>query len=173
MIQITRLPGSSSYRLLCEVRLPAPINQVFAFFADASQLERLTPRWLKFSVLTPSPLEMTEGTLIDYRLRVHGVPLRWQSRISLWEPPFRFADEQLNGPYRRWYHLHSFSEKDGGTLCRDEVEYSFIGGAILHSLFVKRDLYKIFAFRTQALQKIFSNHRISALTNSTRVSIDV
>lgn len=157
---------ATGYRLICEVHLQAPRPKVFEFFSDATQLERLTPPWLKFSVLTPAPIEMREGTLIDYKLCVHGIPLRWQSRISCWEPPFRFADEQVRGPYQHWHHLHTF-EKDGqGTICRDEVNYSFLGGKLMHTLFVKRDLEKIFAFRTQVLQQIFAKSRIQPpLTN--------
>lgn len=153
-LQIT--PHSDGYRLTCEVRLPAPREQVFEFFSDATQLERLTPSWLKFSVLTPAPIKMQLGTLIDYKLRVHGIPLRWKSRISLWDPSYQFADEQLHGPYRHWYHVHTFEDDGDGTICRDEVDYSFIGGALIHTLFVKRDLLKIFAFRTQVLKQIFA-----------------
>lgn len=156
MFEIARIPGSRNYRLTCEVRLPAPIEKVFAFFADATQLERLTPDWLRFAVLTPAPIKMEEGTLIDYRLRVHGIPLRWRSRISLWEPPHRFGDEQLRGPYRRWYHLHTFQGDRTGTICRDEVEYSILCGTLVHSLFVKRDLETIFDYRTKVLREIFS-----------------
>jgi ligand-binding SRPBCC domain-containing protein len=153
MLEITSRPGG--YRLTSEVRLPVPRDEVFQYFADATQLERLTPPWLKFSVVTPTPIEMREGTLIDYKLRVHGIPLRWQSRISCWEPPFRFADVQLRGPYREWNHTHTFIEDGIGTICRDEVDYDFFGGPLIHTLFVKRDLEKIFAFRTTVLQEIF------------------
>lgn len=158
MLQILRQP--KGYRLTCEVRLPASIDQVFEFFSDATQLERLTPDWLKFSVVTPTPIAMGEGKLIDYRLRVHGVPLKWQSRITCWDPPYRFADEQLRGPYRRWYHLHTFKPDGEGTICRDEVDYDFFGGPIIHALFVKRDLEKIFTFRTRVLQEIFAQQSI-------------
>ena len=103
---------------------------------------------------------MSEGTLIDYRLRVHGIPLKWQSRITCWDPPFRFADEQLRGPYRRWYHLHTFVPDGDGTICRDEVDYDFFGGPIIHSLFVKQDLERIFAFRTRVLREIFASPSI-------------
>jgi ligand-binding SRPBCC domain-containing protein len=129
---------------------------VFAFFGDPAQLERLTPGWLKFSVLTPAPIKMGEGTLIDYQLRVHGMPLRWRSRISLWEPPYRFADEQLRGPYRRWHHVHTFQKDGEATICRDDVEYSFLGGALVHTMLVKRDLQRIFDYRITVLREIFS-----------------
>jgi ligand-binding SRPBCC domain-containing protein len=159
MIEISRIQGSRNYRLKCDVRVPAPIEEVFAFFADATQLERLTPDWLHFAVLTPTPIRMRAGTLIDYKLRVHGIPMRWRSRIGLWEPPHRFADEQLRGPYRHWYHMHSFEEDGDQTICRDEVEYSVIGGSLIHSLFVKRDLRRIFAYRSQVLIDIFGHGR--------------
>jgi ligand-binding SRPBCC domain-containing protein len=162
MIQIVRQPGG--YRLTSEVRVPAPIDRVFEFFSDATQLERLTPTWLKFSVVTPKPISMREGTLIDYKLRVHGMPLKWQSRITCWDPPFRFADEQLRGPYRRWHHGHTFEPDGDWTICRDEVDYNFWGGSIIHSLFVKRDLEKIFSFRTRVLQEVF-NQKIPAHTS--------
>jgi ligand-binding SRPBCC domain-containing protein len=139
------------------VRLPAPRDEVFQFFADATQLERLTPPWLKFSVITPPPIQMHEGKLIDYKLRVHGIPLHWQSRLSCWEPPFRFADQQLRGPYREWHHVHTFIKDGTGTICRDEVDYDFFGGRLIQILFVKRDLKKIFAFRTKVLQEIFGS----------------
>jgi ligand-binding SRPBCC domain-containing protein len=158
MIKIARSSSPGTYLLTSEVKLPAHIDKVFAFFSDASQLERLTPDWLRFSVLTPLPIKMEEGTLIDYRLRVHGVPLRWRSRICRWDPPDHFADEQLHGPYRRWYHSHTFQQDGEETLCRDDVEYSFIGGPLIHSLFVKRDLQRIFHYRIQVLREIFARN---------------
>lgn len=161
---ITSRPGG--YRLSCEVWLPAPREKVFGFFADATQLETLTPDWLNFSVLTQVPISMHEGSLIDYKLRVHGIPLRWRSRITRWEPPYQFADEQIHGPYREWHHTHTFLEERGGTTCRDEVNYSFFGGKLIHALFVKRDLEQIFAFRTQTLKRIFSASTIQLATTS-------
>ena len=104
------------YELRTQVRLPRPIDEVFPFFADAHNLETLTPPWLKFHVLTPKPIAMAVGTKIDYKLRIRGLPLRWRSEITAWEPPFRFQDEQLRGPYRQWIHEHTFQEADGMTL---------------------------------------------------------
>ena len=126
-----------------ELWLPRPRPEVFAFFAEARNLEAITPPWLKFEVLTPAPIAMRAGTLIDYRLRLHGFPIRWRTEITLWEPPVRFADTQLRGPYRLWEHTHTFVEKDGGTLCRDEVRYAVPGGALIERLFVRRDVEKI------------------------------
>jgi ligand-binding SRPBCC domain-containing protein len=138
-------------RLLSSVRLDAPLGEVFSFFADARNLEALTPPWLRFEVLTPSPIEMRAGTLIDYRLRVHGVPLRWRSGITVWEPPHRFMDEQRRGPYRLWRHHHRFAAEGERTLVEDDVAYAAPGGALVERLFVNRDLARIFAFRRQAL----------------------
>lgn len=137
--------------------IPRPRGEVFAFFADAANLQRITPPWLKFRVLTPTPIAMAEGTLIDYRLRLHGVPLSWRTRISAWEPPHRFVDEQLRGPYRRWVHEHVFVEEDGGTTCLDRVEYAVPGGALVDRLFVRPDVERIFAFRRDALLRIVGN----------------
>ena len=149
-ITIEPLP-EGGFRLQAQQWVPQPREQVFTLFSDAFQLEALTPPWLRFSVLTPAPIEIAAGTLIDYRLRLHGVPIRWQSRISVWEPPVRFVDEQTRGPYRRWYHEHVFEEVDGGTLCRDIVDYRPLGGWLANALLVRRDLLKVFAYRQQQL----------------------
>ena len=153
--EITRAASGRGYRLETSQFLPCARQRVFEFFSDAFQLQTLTPGWMHFSVLTPAPIHLAAGTLIDYRLRVHGVPLRWQSCISVWQPPYRFVDEQLRGPYRRWHHEHVFEEVAGGTLCRDIVDYDVPGGSIIHALFVRPDLVKIFAFRQQKLREIF------------------
>lgn len=134
-----------------ELWLPQPPQTIFPFFADAHNLESITPAFLKFQVVTPKPIEMHAGTLIDYRLRIHGVPIGWRTRIRDWEPPYRFVDEQLRGPYRQWIHEHTFTEERGGTLCRDRVEYSVYGGALVHALFVRKDVANIFAYRTEQL----------------------
>ena len=139
-----------------ELWLPYKLEEVFAFFADAGNLERITPPWLKFEVLTPTPVTMKTGARIDYRLRVHGLPLRWQSEITAWAPPLRFVDAQVRGPYRVWRHEHLFQEKDGGTLCLDRVHYAVPGGAMLDRLFVRRDLDQIFRFRRRRLREIFA-----------------
>jgi ligand-binding SRPBCC domain-containing protein len=127
--------------------LPLPPQDVFYFFSDALNLELLTPPWLQFKVLTPSPLELSQGTVIDYQLRLHGIPLRWQSQITVWEPPYRFVDQQLKGPYRWWVHEHTFTEGKGGTLARDRVDYAVPGGWLARKLLVERDLKKIFNYR--------------------------
>jgi ligand-binding SRPBCC domain-containing protein len=134
-------------------------ERVFNFFSDAFQLETLTPTWLHFSVLTPRPIQVDSGTLIDYRLRLHGVPIRWQSRIEAWDPPHRFVDVQTRGPYRRWRHEHLFEETPGGTICRDVVDYAVPGGWIIDRLVVRRDIARIFKYRQHVLQQHFATQR--------------
>lgn len=143
------------HTLNTELRLPVGRDRVFAFFADACNLEKITPPWLKFAVVTPAPITMRAGTLIDYRLRVRGIPLLWQSEITGWEPPCCFVDEQRRGPYRQWVHTHTFEEIDGGTLCRDQVHYAVPGGRFIHWLLVRRDVERIFAYREEAVRRIF------------------
>jgi ligand-binding SRPBCC domain-containing protein len=126
-------------------------DEVFAFFADAHNLERLTPPFLRFEVLTPAPVDMPEGTLIDYRLRLHGLPIRWQSRIVVWDPPHRFVDRQLRGPYGSWVHTHSFQPMQEGTLVTDMVDYAVPGGSLVQRFFVGPDLEKIFDYRVRVL----------------------
>ena len=144
-----------SFRLDTSHWLPRPPEEVFHFYADAFNLERLTPPWLRFQVNTPPPIVMVAGVEIDYRLRLKGVPLSWRSRITAWEPPFRFVDEQVRGPYRRWVHEHTFTPRDGGTLVRDLVEYDMLGGWLVDRLMVRRDLSRIFAYRQQRLAELF------------------
>jgi ligand-binding SRPBCC domain-containing protein len=140
-------------RFKSELWLPRSREEVFQFFSDAANLEALTPPWLHFEVLTPS-IVLRPGVRIDYRLRLYGIPLRWQSEISRWEPPDCFVDEQRRGPYRSWVHTHTFAEERGGTCVRDQVEFE-VPFEWLAGWFVMRDVRKIFAFRTQALLKHF------------------
>ena len=135
--------------------LPAPPEEVFPFFADAHNLEAITPPWLGFRVLTPRPVEMRPGALIEYRLRLRGIPLAWLTRIAEWVPGVRFVDEQLSGPYRLWHHTHDFEPAGaGGTLMRDTVRYALPGwplGEVAHALVVRRDLEAIFDHRRDAV----------------------
>ncbi len=144
-----------THRFEGELWLPVVREKVFPFFADARNLEQLTPPWLHFTILTQGEIPMRPGALIDYQLRVHGWPIRWQTEITAWNPPHGFTDEQRRGPYRLWRHTHSFLEKDGGTLCQDQVEYAVPGGALINSLFVKRDVARIFRYRAEALKTHF------------------
>ena len=119
--------GRRRFTLVAEQRLARPPAELFPFFADAHNLERITPPWLHFRVLTPRPIAMAEGTLIAYRLRLHGVPLWWLTRIAAWDPPHGFVDEQLRGPYRLWRHRHTFEADGDGTLALDRVDYELRG----------------------------------------------
>jgi ligand-binding SRPBCC domain-containing protein len=144
-----------TFTFTAEQLIPRPLDEVFPFFAEARNLGRITPPWLDFEVLTPAPIEMAPGTLIDYRLRWHGLPLRWRTKILAWEPPHRFVDSQLRGPYRLWEHEHRFSDQDGDTLATDRVRYAVWGGALVERLFVRRDVERIFAHRQQVLAELF------------------
>jgi ligand-binding SRPBCC domain-containing protein len=156
-----RLGTSPSPRALLQTLtreqiLPGDPDVVFAFFADAFNLEAITPPWLRFGVVTPGPIHMAAGTLIEYRLRLHGVPVRWLTRIETWEPGRRFTDVQVRGPYRAWHHTHSFERHADGTLVRDTVRYELpLGplGRIAHAAFVRRDLERIFDFRHEEVAR--------------------
>ncbi len=143
------------HEFLCELWLPPPPEELFPFFADAANLEALTPPWLRFRIVTPPPIVMRAGALIDYRLRVHGLPLRWRTRINVWEPPHRFVDEQVRGPYRQWIHEHTFERCDGGTLTRDKVHYAVPFDFLTHRWFIRPDIERIFQFRCAALKHRF------------------
>jgi ligand-binding SRPBCC domain-containing protein len=135
-------------------RIELPIEPTFELFCDAFNLERITPPWLGFRVVTPRPIVMGEGTHLEYRLRLHGVPVRWKTRISAWNPPHRFVDEQVSGPYALWHHTHTFEPDGEATLITDRVRYR-IGfgplGALALALFVRRDVERIFDHRREAM----------------------
>lgn len=136
-------------------RLELAAEEAFEFYADARNLEAVTPPWLAFRVVTPGQIEMRAGTLIDYRLRLHGAPIRWRTRIEVWEPPLRFVDVQLSGPYTLWEHTHSFvAVGERAVEIGDQVRYALPLGAfgeLAHALFVRRDLERIFDFRRDAV----------------------
>ena len=139
------------YTLTREQRLPGTPSDVFRFFSDAGNLEAITPPSLRFSIVTPRPIEMRAGALIEYRLRLRGLPISWLTRIEEWEPGVRFVDMQLRGPYALWHHTHTFEpDGPGATLMRDTVRYALGGGplgAIPHALFVRGELEAIFDYR--------------------------
>jgi ligand-binding SRPBCC domain-containing protein len=142
----------------------APVEEVFAFFSKARNLEMLTPPWLHFEVLTPEPIEMRVGALIDYRLHLHGVPLRWVSQIAEWQPGERFVDVQVRGPYRRWHHTHEFQAHPQGTVVRDRVRYELpLGrlGDLGHLLFVRRDLERVFAYRHAQVTRLLDGQTLA------------
>lgn len=157
-LEITRDP-KQGYRLNAVQWFDLPIDQVFSFFSDARELERITPGFLQFKVLTPGPIDIQQGTLIDYRLKLHGIPVKWRTEICDWEPPFRFVDQQLRGPYWRWHHEHTFEEIDGKTKVSDNVHYIPRGGLLIHKFLVKPDLEKIFRFRQDRLREIFNEKK--------------
>jgi ligand-binding SRPBCC domain-containing protein len=139
-----------------EQLLPFPLDEVFGFFAEARNLERLTPPLLGFEVVGDEPIEMRPGTLIEYRLRLHGLRVDWLTRIEEWEPGVRFVDQQLVGPYRLWHHTHSFEQRGDSTLMRDTVRYALplwpLGELALP--LVRRDLDRIFDFRRDNVERL-------------------
>jgi ligand-binding SRPBCC domain-containing protein len=141
------------------VWIPAARERVFDFFCRAENLQLLTPKWLDFKILTPLPMEMRPGARIDYRITLYGVPVVWKTAISGWEPPRRFEDTQLKGPYRVWIHEHLFEPDNQGTRMTDRIRYLPRGGLLeplIDSLFVRSRLDRIFTFRERALQELFS-----------------
>ena len=146
------MPRSGIHVLRREQRLEAPPETVFPFFADARNLETITPPLLRFRLLTPDPVAMGVGTFLQYALRIHGVPVRWDTLIQEWEPPSRFVDVQVRGPYRLWHHTHELEPDGDGTLMRDTVRYA-IGfgpfGEVARRAVIERDLEAIFRFRAE------------------------
>lgn len=147
--------------------IPRPRSEVFAFFSDATNLERITPPFLRFRIVTPTPIDIREGTLIDYRLRLFGVPFSWRTRIDVFEPETRFIDTQLRGPYSLWRHLHEFEELDGGrsTRMRDRVDYAVpLGplGDVARALFVARTVEHIFDHRAATIAELLAGTRAAA-----------
>ena len=143
-----------------EQTLPGAPEDVFPFFADAGNLEAITPPELRFDIVTPRPITMGEGTLIEYRLKLRGLPISWLTRIEVWEPGVRFVDQQLQGPYKLWHHTHEFEATgDGETIMRDTVRYA-IGfgpfGELAHRLLVRRDLEGIFDYRTAKVPELMA-----------------
>ena len=138
------------------------VEDSFAFFADAYNLEALTPPWLRFRILTPRPIPMRHGTVIEYVLASHGLPVRWRTEIVEWEPGRRFVDKQVEGPFRLWEHTHAFEERPDGTLIRDTVLYRMPYGPlgeIAHRVLVARDLKRIFDFRRDAVERLLGGRR--------------
>lgn len=133
-----------------ETLVPRPLDETFAFFSDARNLERLTPPWLNFNIRTAGPIAMREGTLIDYRIVLYGVPIPWQTRIDVWEPGVRFVDVQVRGPYLWWHHEHRFEAAGDMTRVTDHVTFA-PRARWISSAFVKRDVERIFRYRQQML----------------------
>jgi len=145
------------YTLRRELWVPYSLPVVFDFFARAGNLEQITPPWMRFRILTPPPIIMKPGATIAYSLRVRGIPFRWLTQIERWDPPYGFVDVQVKGPYRLWRHSHRFSERDGGVLIANVVEYALpFGplGRLFHRLQVARDLEGIFDYRAQRVRAL-------------------
>lgn len=147
-----------------EQRLYGTPDEVFPFFADAFNLEALTPPLLRFKVVTPAPITMHVGALIQYALKLRGVPVSWLTSIQGWDPPHRFVDTQVKGPYALWHHTHTFAPTDDGegTIMEDTVRYGIAFGPfgeLAHTLFVKRDVEAIFAFRAQEIPRLLAEFR--------------
>jgi ligand-binding SRPBCC domain-containing protein len=136
--------------------VPRPIDQVFPFFCDVQNLERITPKWLHFRNVG-RPGEIQEGARIEHKLKICGLPVTWVSEITHWDPPYGFVDEQKKGPYRLWRHEHHFREEKEGTVCEDVVKYAVLGGEIVNRFFIAPDLKKIFDYRQEKLRKILSS----------------
>lgn len=146
------------YRLLREQVAPRRLGEVFAFFSQAENLEAITPEWLSFKVLSVHPKPVQQGTLIDYKLRLREIPLRWTSRIVEWEPPHKFVDVQVRGPYKVWHHTHRFAAEGESTRITDEVLYELplgVLGRLAHWAMVRRDVEKIFDYRAARIRSLF------------------
>ena len=140
-----------------KIWLARPIEEVFAFFSDAGNLDAITPSWLRFRMVTRQPIKMRAGTVLEYRLRVRGFPIKWRSRITVWKPPHQFVDQQIVGPYRLWIHTHNFESRDGGTLVCDDVRYAVSCDWLVHKLVVRPDIERIFAYRADCLRRRFGS----------------
>ncbi len=151
-----------TYSLRSELLIAAPIDQVFDFFSKAENLEKLTPSSLRFEILTPLPIQMMAGALIEYRLSLLGVPFKWLTEITAWEPGRRFVDVQRKGPYAKWEHEHTFEPRGDSTLMRDSLVYAVPGfflAPLVQSLFVGRQVEKIFEYRSKAIAELFARPR--------------
>jgi ligand-binding SRPBCC domain-containing protein len=148
-------PAGGIKTLRFETVVPVGIDEAFAFFSNAANLERLTPPWVNFRIRTAMPIEMREGALIDYHIAIYGMPLPWRTRIDVWEPGIRFVDRQVAGPYRWWRHEHRFEPVDEGTRVIDEVEF-VPRAAWLSAWLVRRDVGRIFEFRQHQLARLLA-----------------
>lgn len=158
-IQFSYDSKNNEHILEAEQFIARPVAEVFKFFCDENNLEILTPEFLNFKVLGKSTPTIQEGTLIDYKLSLHGIPLRWRTKIESWNPENSFVDTQLKGPYKLWHHTHTFEAKDGGTMAKDRVRFRLPFGPLgnfVVRVFVRRNVQKIFEYRTQKIGQIFS-----------------
>ena len=152
--------NGSGWVVETEQVFPKPPEEIFPFFSDARNLETITPSFLQFNVLTPGPIDMKSGAIIDYKLKVRGLPIKWRTKIQAFDPPRMFVDDQVKGPYKRWHHTHTFEPTpDGtGTIAKDRVEYEppgWIFKPMINYLFVQRDVKMIFEHRGKVLAGMF------------------
>lgn len=155
-----------TYKLRCEMLVKRPLKETFAFFENPANLGKITPSWLSFNIVTKG-VPMAQGAQFDYVIRWLGLPMKWRSVITVYEPPRLFVDEQLKGPYKTWHHRHTFSETGNGVIVGDHLEYSLpLGplGVIAQTVMVKRQLEEVFRFRQQELAKIFSGQTQELIT---------
>jgi ligand-binding SRPBCC domain-containing protein len=164
----------TSYELRVALDLPCRRPVVFDFFADAGNLEELTPPWVHFRIQTPLPLTMRQGALLDYRIRLHGVPVRWRTEITAWDPPLRFVDRQLRGPYLLWNHEHTFTElpppAETVTRVEDRVLYAVPGGPLaplVNAVLVAPDLRRIFRYRQRRIVEMLAGGRKTLVSDVT------
>ncbi|UCF62651.1 MAG: SRPBCC family protein [bacterium] len=141
-----------------DIYIERPVSEVFDFFSRAENLEKVTPSQLQFQILTPLPIIMKAGTIIDYKLKLHRIPLSWKTEISEWDPPHRFTDIQVKGPYRKWIHQHIFENSGSGTRMKDMLEYAIPAGflsSFINQLLVRKDIESIFRYREKKYREIF------------------
>ena len=146
------------HTLTKETIIDRPLKEVFDFFSKAENLNQITPPDMQFQILTPLPINILKGTLIDYKIKVNGIPFKWKTLISTWEPPFRFVDEQLKGPYNTWIHEHTFEERDGKTYMKDVVKFKSPGWILeplINALFIEKKVKGIFDYREKRLNEFF------------------
>ena len=146
----------------CSMRIERPLEEVFQLFSVPHNLEAITPAWLRFQIVPPEPGDLCEGARIHYRLRLRGIPLRWTSVISAWEPPHRFVDTQLRGPFRTWIHEHTFRRDGDATIVDDHVTYAAPLGFLVERWLVKPDVERIFRFREQSLRSLLMPAKAAA-----------
>lgn len=148
--------SDSEFWLITQTKLPVSPESAFTFFSDASNLKRITPPWLRMDILSSLPVEMKQGAEILYRIRMYSIPLKWKTRITLWDPPSRFVDVQEKGPYREWVHEHLFEPVESGAVMTDRVRYRHFGGKLINRLFVAVRLNEVFDYRARRIKEIFS-----------------
>lgn len=167
-VAIAPLPPGPRFLLRASLWLPRPRDEVFAFFAEAANLGRITPPEMHFRIRSALPIDMHEGALIEYTIRLWGLPMRWRTRISRWQPPDEFVDEQLAGPYAVWIHTHTFREERGGTAIGDTVEYALPLGRAgrLAQPVVRRQLVRIFRYRQRTVERLLMSNGDPARTDS-------